>query len=65
MASAAESLRSVCGSQRMPPAIRTHRFPAAALHLGQAMEDICFGVSSFTFTLPPGLRFLDGHGAIF
>jgi hypothetical protein len=69
--SAAAAFRFGCGSFRGPPAPRTHRFPAATPQVGQATEDTCFRVSCFVFnsclrcSVSAGLRFLDGHRAIF
>src|ERR1700676_145046 len=78
MTSAAKSFRSLCGSFREPPATRTHCFPAATPHVGQGTADSPFRVRCFVFnsclrcsvsrfggTICSGLRFLDGHRAIF
>src|SRR2546422_609116 len=47
MASAAESLRSICNSERSAPECRRQRCPAATPHVGQGTEDNCAGVRSF------------------
>jgi hypothetical protein len=46
MASAAESLRSTCGSERRPPECNKQRWPEATPHVGQGTEDNCSGVRS-------------------
>ena len=46
MASAAESLRSKCGSERRPPECNKQRWPEATPHVGQGTEDNCSGVRS-------------------
>src|SRR5258706_1992219 len=46
MASAAESLRSKCGSERRPPECNKQRWPEATPHVGQGTEDNCPGVRS-------------------
>jgi len=46
MASAAESLRSKCGSERRPPECNKQRSPEATPHVGQGTEDNCSGVRS-------------------
>jgi hypothetical protein len=46
MASAAESFRSTCGSERGAPECSKQRAPAATPHVGQATETNCFGVRS-------------------
>src|SRR6266404_9073610 len=46
MASAAESLRSTCGSVRGEPECSKQRSPAATPHVGQGTDDNCSGVSS-------------------
>jgi hypothetical protein len=51
IASAAESFRSTCGSERRAPECSTQRFPAATPHVGQGTEDNCFAVRSFFFIL--------------
>jgi len=44
--SAAESLRSTCGSERNPPECKRQRFPAGTPHAGQGTENNCLGVRS-------------------
>jgi hypothetical protein len=51
MASAAESFRFTCGSERRAPECSTQRSPGAAPHVGQETEDNCFAVRSFFFML--------------
>ena len=46
MASAADSLRSKCGSKRGAPECSKQRSPGATPQVGQATEDNCLGVSS-------------------
>lgn len=48
-ASAAAAFQSPCGPFRGPPAARTHGFPAATPHVGQATEDCCLSVGCFVF----------------
>src|ERR1700687_1740343 len=50
MASAAESFRSTCDSERSPPECSKQRSPAATPHVGQGTEENCSGVSSFILT---------------
>jgi hypothetical protein len=50
-ASAAESLRSRCGSLRGAPVCNSQAFPIAAPHVVQGTDNICFGVSSLVFTM--------------
>src|SRR5882762_9456130 len=47
MASAAESFRSTCDSERSAPECSRQRFPAGTPHVGQGTEDNCVGVRSF------------------
>ena len=47
MASAAESFRSICNSERSAPECRRQRCPAATPQVGQGTEDNCAGVRSF------------------
>jgi hypothetical protein len=51
IASAAESFRSTCGSERRAPECSTQRTPGAAPHVGQETEDNCFAVRSLFFIL--------------
>ncbi len=51
-ASAAESLRSRCGSVRGAPVCSSQTSPMAAPHVVQGTSNICFGVSSLVFTNP-------------
>jgi hypothetical protein len=44
MASAAESLRSTCGSERGAPEFNKQRSPVATPHVGQGTENNCFTV---------------------
>ena len=48
-ASAAESLRSRCGSVRGAPELSSQTSPVAAPQVGQRTDNICFGVSSLVF----------------
>ncbi len=50
IASAAESFRSTCGSDRGAPECSTQRSPAPTPHVGHGTEDNCSGVSSLFFT---------------
>jgi hypothetical protein len=47
MASAAESFRSICNSERGAPECSKQRFPAATPQVGQGTEDNWVGVRSF------------------
>jgi len=47
MASAAESFRSICNSERSAPECSRQRCPAATPQVGQGTEDNCAGVRSF------------------
>jgi hypothetical protein len=47
MASAAQSLLSMCDSERSPPECSKQVSPAATPHVGQGTEENCFGVISF------------------
>ena len=47
MASAAESFRSICNSERSAPEWSRQRCPAATPQVGQGTEDNCVGVRSF------------------
>src|SRR3981189_304841 len=47
MASAADSFRSMCNSERSAPECSKQRCPAATPHVGQGTEDNCAGVRSF------------------
>ena len=49
-ASAAESLRSLCGSLRGAPVCNSQASPMAAPQVLQGTDNICFGVSSLVFT---------------
>src|SRR5580700_5388055 len=50
MASTAESLRSVCGSERTAPECCKQLFPGTAPHVGQGTEENCSSVMSFILT---------------
>ncbi len=51
-ASAAESLRSRCGSVRKAPECSSQGSSIAAAQVGQGTEWICWRVSSLLFTVP-------------
>lgn len=53
IASAAEYLRSTCGSDRNPPEFSTHRSVAGTPQVGQATEDICACVRFLLFIVTP------------
>ena len=52
IASAAESFRSTCGSERGPPECSKQRAPAPTPHVGHGTESNCFAVKS-PILIPP------------